>query len=63
MHNDLIQVKKIDDNWFTTGTSMVIFDRQIKLRDGAILFARNYNSRDFVFWTFRSSVDEYDFSI
>lgn len=59
----MIPIRKIDDQWYTQGTSMVLFDHRVKLKEGAILFTQDWRKFDFTFWTFRSSVEEYDSGI
>lgn len=56
----MIQVRKINNQWYSQGTSMLFFDHKIKLKDGAILFAQDYSKPEFAFWTFESSIEEYD---
>jgi len=58
----MILVKKIDDKWYTQG-SMLSFNNEIELKEGAILFPRQYDKLDLTYWPFQSSVEEYDSSI
>jgi hypothetical protein len=55
----MVLIERRGEAWYTQGSAL-FFDTKIYLNDGAILFARQYNEIDNKFWTFKTSIKEFD---